>query len=75
MTAGEGAEQGDVWGPILYSLALAPCVPAFEEDRRDKLRTAGWEHATVTEAIGSPQSLWGMWCRRRPGRWARWGDG
>ena len=34
-TAGEGAEQGDVWGPILYSLALAPCVAALEEDLKD----------------------------------------
>ena len=37
MTAGEGAEQGDVLGPILYSLALAPCVARLEEALRDKL--------------------------------------
>ena len=37
MTAGEGAGQGDVWGPILYSLALAPCVARLEEALRDKL--------------------------------------
>lgn len=52
MTAGEGAEQGDVWGPILYSLALAPCVAALEEDLRGQLRTAGWDDEAVIEAIG-----------------------
>ena len=52
MSAGEGAEQGDVWGPILYSLALAPCVAALEEDLRQQLRTAGWEEEAVAEAIG-----------------------
>ena len=52
MTAGEGAGQGDVWGPILYSLALAPCVAALEEDLRGQLRTAGWEEEEVIEAIG-----------------------
>ena len=39
MTAGEGAEQGDVWGPILYSLAVAPCVAALQEDLRGQLQT------------------------------------
>ena len=52
MSAGEGAEQGDVWGPILYSLALAPCVAALEEELRGKLRAAGWEEAAVIEAVG-----------------------
>ena len=52
MTAGEGAEQGDVWGPVLYSLALAPCVAALEEDLRGQLRTAGWNDEAVIEAIG-----------------------
>ena len=52
MSAGEGAEQGDVWGPILYSLALAPCVDALTEDLRSKLREAGWAAETVEEAIG-----------------------
>ena len=52
MSAEEGAEQGDVWGPILYSLALAPCVDALTEDLRSKLREAGWAAETVEEAIG-----------------------
>ena len=34
LTAGEGAEQVDVWGPVLYSLALAPGVAALERDLR-----------------------------------------
>ena len=50
--AGEGAEQGDVWGPILYSLALAPCVAALEADLRGQLRTAGWEEGELADAIG-----------------------
>ena len=41
MTAWEGSEQGDVWGPILYPLALAPCMEALEEDLREQLLTAG----------------------------------
>ena len=28
--AGEGAEQGDVWGAVIYSLALAPRVAELE---------------------------------------------
>ena len=52
MSAGEGAEQGDVWGPILYSLALAPCVAALEEELRGKLRAEGRAEAAVIEAIG-----------------------
>ena len=52
MTTGEGAEQGDVWGPILYSLALAPCVAALEEDLRGQLRAAGWSEEAVIDAIG-----------------------
>ena len=39
MTAGEGAVQGDVWGPIL-------------EDLRGQLRAAGWAEESVIEAIG-----------------------
>ena len=52
MSAGEGAEQGDVWGPILYSLALAPCVAALEEELRGKLRAEGRAEAAVIEASG-----------------------
>ena len=52
MSAGEGAEQGDVWGPILYSLALAPCVAALGEELRGKLRAEGCTEAAVIAAIG-----------------------
>jgi hypothetical protein len=52
LRASEGAEQGDVWGPILYSLALRPCVAALEEDLRAQLRAQGWSEAEVSEAVG-----------------------
>ena len=64
MTAGEGAEQGDVWGPILYSLALAPGGAALEADLRAQLRaeerairrlTGGWGESPVAVR---PESQW-----------------
>ena len=34
--AGEGAEQGDVWGPVIYSLALAPRIAELERELRER---------------------------------------
>ena len=76
LRAPEGAEQGDVWGPILYSLALRPCVAALEEDLRAQLRAQGWSEAEVSEAVGirAPHFLQRGCFRQRTGPCSKWED-